>query len=735
MLSRFPTEYQLDKMDCGATCLKMIAKHYGRFYSMSFLRNICGATREGVTVSQIIHGAQQIGLKARAVKCSFKQLLHDVPLPCIIHWNDAHFVVVYKVTSKKIYVSDPNSGFVSYKYEEFVKHWLQYKANKGVVIGLEPEHNFHDINLNEREKPKRNIHSILRYFLPYKNNIINLFIIMLVVTALQAMVPFISRAVIDVGVGTSDIGFVNLLLIAHIVILLSMALSNMVRDWIIMHLTNRVNISLISDYLIKLMRLPIAFFDNKMMGDILQRATDLQRIRSFIMSNALNLVFSSMTFIVFAIILAYFNLTIFLYFIIGSTLYFTWTLAFLNVRKRLDSNYFDLMAQDKSYWVETISGMQDIKTNNYETSKRWKWENLQARIYKINLKLMSVTNWQTQGGQLITGLKRVLITITCAKAVIHGEMTFGVMISTQIIIGLLNAPIEQFIQFIIAGQMAKISFARINEIHQLNDEEQQTTFSEVMLPENKDILIRNVYHQYAPRSPYTVRGINLRIPEGKVTAIVGDSGSGKSTLLKLVLRLYNPIQGEILIGNLNIKNIPLHYWRSKCGVVLQDGQIFNDTVLNNIILGDEQVNYERLRLAVNTANISTEIEAMSKGYETKLGEQGRGLSGGQKQRVLIARALYKNPDYLFLDEATNALDTLNERKIVEALDNVFQSRTVVVVAHRLSTIKNADQIVVMKDGLIAEIGDHESLIKRKGHYFDLVSSQTAAAVYATEDQI
>ncbi|GHE29009.1 ABC transporter ATP-binding protein [Sphingobacterium griseoflavum] len=676
----------------------------------------------------IINGAQRIGLKSRAVKCSFKQLLQAVPYPCIAHWKESHFVVVYKATKKYIYISDPAKGKLSIDHKSFIKKWIQTGTKKGVVIGLEPEINFFDINLEEDRRPQRSVTNLLNYFAPYKSNIINLLVIMFLVTGLQATLPFLSRSIIDIGVGTSDVNFINIMLFANVGILLATTFSNAVRDWIILHLTSRINISLISDYLIKLMRLPITFFENKMIGDILQRASDHQRIREFIMGNSLNLIFSTMTFIVFAIILGSFNKTIFLLFLAGSLLYFFWVIGFLAIRRRLDTNYFSLMAQDQSYWVETVSGMQDVKINNYENAKRWKWENLQARLYKVNLKLTSVTNYQNQGGQFIEGLKNVLITIFCARSVVNGEMTFGVMISTQIIIGMLNAPIQQFIQFIISAQTAKISLLRINEIHQLENEETQASFNEVILPDNKDIYVRGVYYSYAPKTPYILKDIKLKIPEGKVTAIVGDSGSGKSTLLKMILRLYQPSQGEITLGSLNINTFSLHDWRSRCGVVLQDGKIFNDTVINNIIMGDEVVDYDRFRMAVSTAHIDKEIEALPKGYQTKMGEQGRGLSGGQKQRILIARALYKNPDFLFLDEATNSLDTINERRIVEALSQSFVGRTVVVIAHRLSTIKNADQIVVMKDGRIIEVGNHATLMERNGYYGELVNTQLTFAL-------
>ncbi|APU97930.1 ABC transporter ATP-binding protein [Sphingobacterium sp. B29] len=720
---RFPFEIQMDKMDCGPTCLRLIARYYGRFYPINFLRELCGTTKEGISIINLIHAAEKIGLKSRGVKCTLAQLQHDVPLPVVVHWKDSHFLIVYKVDRKYFYVSDPSAGLVKHPIKTFVKSWYKSTTKKGVVIGFEPDGNFFDLHQEENFRRKKSFNTIFQYFKPYRLSIINLFIVMLFVTGLQAIIPFIARSIIDIGISTQDMNFVNIMLFANIAILLATTLSNAVRDWIVLHLTSRINISLISDYLVKLMKLPIGFFENKMIGDILQRAQDHQRIKDFIMGNSLNLIFSGLTFIVFAVILVTFNTFIFWVFVSGSVIYFLWIFGFLAIRRRLDTNYFGLMAKDQSYWVETITGMQDIKVNNYETQKRWKWENLQARLYKVNLKLLSITNYQNLGGQFIENLKNVAITIVCAKAVIQGEMSFGIMMSTQIIIGMLNAPIQQFIQFIISAQFAKISFARINEIHGLEDEEQVGSFNETILPQGKDIVLKSLYFQYAPKNPYIVNGVNLVIPHGKVTAIVGDSGSGKTTLMKLILRLYSQNHGEIYLGNLNVNNIPLHYWRSKCGVVLQDGKIFNDTVINNIVLGDDNIDIERLEKALEAANIREEIEDMPKGYKTMMGEQGRGLSGGQKQRILIARALYKNPDYLFLDEATNSLDSRNEKRIVEALDKIFREKTVVVIAHRLSTIQKAHQIVVMRDGKVAEIGSHDLLMERKGHYYQLINSQ------------
>lgn len=724
MFNSFPKEIQYDKMDCGPTCLKMIAKHYGKFYSLHFLREKCGITKEGVSMKDLSYAAEAVGLRTRSVKCSITDLLSKVPYPCILHWGGNHFVVLYKITKSKVHVSDPAKGLISYTYKEFSSKWIPKGQKKGALMALEPQSNFHDLHLDEKANKKKTISNILSYFTPYKKSFGNLILVMTIVTVLQALLPFISKSIIDVGIQTNDLNFINIIVIANIIILISITLANGIRDWILQHLTSRINVALISDYLIKLMKLPITFFENKMIGDIMQRAQDHERIRNFIMNNSLSLIFSLLTFFTFSIVLLIYNTIIFYVFLVGSIVYVGWVLGFLQLRKKLDWNFFELSAKDQSMWIETINGIQDIKINNYEKAKRWKWENIQARLYKTNIRMQRLNNGQNLGAQFIDNLKNLLITFYCAKAVIAGEMTFGVMISTQIIIGMLNAPIQQFVQFVISAQMAKISFLRLNEIHKLDDEEEDINENNIILPNDKSIHVTGVSFQYSRGAPFTIQNITLKIPEKKITAIVGDSGSGKSTLLKLLLRLYRPSYGDILLGGMNVNNISLRQWRDSCGAVLQDGKIFNDTILNNIVLDDENIDYERLKNAVTAANIAFEIESLPLGYKTKMGEQGRGLSGGQKQRILIARALYKDPEYLFFDEATNALDTINEQKIVKALDEVFKDKTVVVIAHRLSTIRKAHQIVVLKGGRIVEIGNHPSLIEKKGHYYDLVIAQT-----------
>jgi len=724
ILHRFPVDYQMDSQDCGPACLKIIAKYFGRFYSLQYLRDRCGITKQGVSLENLSTGAESLGLRTLAIKCTLDDIINKIPFPAILFWRDSHFIVVYHANKKYIWVSDPAKGRIKYTHEDFKAGWYKKGETLGVLLAIEPTIDFKRSKV-EKEIEKNSFISILRYFIPYKNSFATIFFIMLVVTLLQGMLPFISKAVIDVGIKSSDINFINMVLIGNISILVSITIFNVIRDWILMHITSRVNIALISDYLIKLMKLPVTFFENKLLGDILQRARDHERIRNFIMNNSLSLIFSILTFIIFGIILLTYNPIIFYIFLGGSILYIAWVLLFLRIRKRLDWEYFELVSQDQSYWVETVSAIQDIKIYNYERYRRWKWEEIQARLYKVNKRVLNITNMQKLGAQFIANIKNMAIVFFCASAVIKGDITFGIMISTQFIIGMLNGPLTQFISFIVSAQYAKISFLRMNEIKQLKDEEELLSIGTTsILPEKRDITLSNIIFQYSPNSPVVLKNIFLTIPQNKITAIVGGSGSGKSTLLKLLVRLYKPTAGEIKMGNMNIASINLHTWRNMCGVVMQDGKLFNDTILANIVLDDEHIDYERLHKVCRMAQIAKEINGMPKGYETMIGERGRGISGGQKQRLLIARALYKEPDFLFLDEATNSLDVINEKKIVEALNAAFKDRTVIVVAHRLSTIRNADQIIVLHQGRIAEIGNHENLMTKKGEYFKLVSSQS-----------
>ena len=723
---RFPIDYQMDSQDCGPATLKMVAKYYGRYYSLQFLRDKCGITKEGVSLANLATGAENIGLHTLAIRCTVDDLINKVPFPAIIFWKESHFIVVYHASRKYIYVADPAKGHIKYSREEFQDGWYFRDEQNGVLLALEATAAFRSKQISEKKR-KNTIFSVLRYFIPFQKHFVLIVLIMMFVTGLQALLPFISKAVIDVGINTSDIHFINMVLIGNACILISVMTFNLIRDWILMHITARVNVALISDYLVKLMKLPVTFFENKLLGDILQRAHDHERIRAFIMNNSLSMIFSLLTFIIFSIILLIYNVNIFLVFTAGSCIYVAWVLIFLNVRKKLDWQYFELISRNQSYWVETVSAIQDIKINNYERARRWKWEEIQAGLYHVNKRVLAVSNMQNLGAQFIDNIKNMCIVFFCATAVIRGDITFGMMISTQFILGMLNGPLVQFIGFVVSAQYAKISFLRMSEIQELENEEDILSIgSTSILPERKNIVFENVMFQYTENSPFVLKNIFLRIPENKVTAIVGGSGSGKSTLMKLLVRLYKPSYGNIKMNGMNVSAISLREWRRMCGVVMQDGKLFSETVLKNIILDDEKPDMNQVIDCCRIAQILDEIHTLPKGFDTKIGERGRGLSGGQKQRLLIARALYRNPQFLFLDEATNALDTINESKIVNALNEAFKNRTVVIIAHRLSTIRHADQIVVMHDGRIVECGTHDQLLTNGKYYFQLIKSQTDA---------
>ena len=613
----------------------------------TILADCCGITKEGVSLLDISTGAESIGLRTLAIKCTLNDVVSKVPLPAIVFWNENHFVVVYNADKKYIWISDPAKGRVKYTHEEFRKGWYPKGEENGVLLAVEPTVDFQKSEA-EKTQRKSTFSGILRYFFPYKKQFGLVLGIMLVVTLLQAVLPFISKAVIDVGIKTSDVNFIHMVLFGNICILASVMAFNVLRDWVLLHITSRVNIALISDYLIKLMKLPVTFFENKLLGDILQRAQDHERIRSFIMNNSLALIFSSLTFVIFAIILLVYNTNIFYIFLAGSVCYIVWVLLFLSIRKKLDWEYFELLSKNQSYWVETVSAIQDIKIFNYEKYRRWKWEEIQARLYHVNKKVLTVTNAQNLGAQFIEGMKNMAIVFYCAVAVINGEITFGVMISTQFILGMLNGPLIQFINFVVSAQYAKISFLRINEIRELEDEEELLSIgSTTVMPEKKRHHAGECFLPIYSEWLYGPAKCLLTHPRKKITAIVGGSGSGKSTLLKLLVRLYKPTHGEIKMGGMNVTAINLRQWRDLCGVVMQDGKIFSDTILNNIVLDDDHIDYERLREVCRTAQLEEEINNMPKGFETMIGETGRGLSGGQKQRLLIARALYQDPEFLF----------------------------------------------------------------------------------------
>jgi ATP-binding cassette, subfamily B, bacterial len=723
---------QQDEMDCGPVCLQNVALYYGRNITLNKIRELSFLNREGVSLLGISDAAEHIGFRTLGVKIPFEKLAGEVPLPCIVHWKQRHFVVVYEISTRKnnetIKVADPAHGMVSYSKEEFLKGWLSTKdqgEEMGICLLLEPTPDFYT---HEEEKTdKKSFRFLFSYLRPHRKLIVQLILGMLLGSLLQLIFPFLTQSVVDVGINTRDLGFITLVLIAQLVLFFSQTTVEFIRSWILLHISTRINISLISDFLIKMMKLPLSFFDSKMIGDIMQRIGDHTRIENFLTVSSLQVLFSMVNLVVFAIVLGIYSLKILAVFLLGSLLYTLWVLIFMKRRRELDFKRFDQMAGNQSNLFQLITGMQEIKLNNCEKQKRWEWEKIQARLFRVNIKSLALNQYQQAGATVFNQTKNILITFIAAASVVNGEMTLGMMMAVQYIIGMLNAPVEQMIVFIRSAQDAKISLERLGEVHLKEDEEPvELAGSRITeaLPAHQGISISGLSFQYeGPRSPMVLNDLSLTIPENKITAIVGTSGSGKTTLIKLLLGFYKPVEGEIRLGTYRLDNISTKLWRSNVGVVMQDGFIFSDTIANNIAISDNGIDHKKLLHATQVANILEYVETLPLGFNTKIGQEGTGLSQGQKQRILIARAVYKNPQFIFFDEATNALDANNEKMIMENLDEFFIGRTVVVVAHRLSTVKNADQIVVLEKGSIIETGTHQELTAMKGAYYNLVKNQ------------
>ena len=720
--SKFPLIRQLDAMDCGPSCLGMISTFYGKPVSMPFLREQCGLSKQGVSAYDLCQAAEALGMRSMVLRLDFENFRKKVPLPCMVHWNQNHFVVVTRIRKNRIEIVDPAFGRISYSHEEFLRGW-QVQPKEGMAIVLEPTASFFELDV-EAEATQTSFRFIGRYLHKYRGMMVQLAAGMLAGSLLGLLSPFLTQALVDFGVNHSDLSFVYTILLAQLVLFANRSAVEFIRGWILLHFGTRINVSIISDFLMKLMNLPLSFFDGKQLGDLLQRIGDHKRIESFFTSQALTVIFSMMNLIVLGSVLLIYSRTIFSIFFVGSGLSFVWIVLFLKRRKLLDYRQFSRMAENQSNLVELITAMPEIKLNNCARAKRWEWEHIQARLFRVSHQSLALSQYQQAGTMFLNEVKNIFITFIAAKEVIEGHITLGMMMAITAIAGQLSGPIGQLLGFIQGAQDAKLSLERLGEIHLRRNEDEVAQPMVKRLPKSCDLELKQLRFAYNPSPAEPIlKDISLVIPQGKITAIVGSSGSGKTTLLKLMLKFYKPHSGSLCLGETSLEHVHSDFWRSKCGVVLQDGFIFNDTIAGNIAPGHSHPDPEKLVDAATVANILEFIEALPLGFQTKIGSEGHGLSQGQRQRILIARAVFKDPEFLFFDEATSALDARNERTIMNHLNTFLKKRTAVVVAHRLSTVQNADQIVVLEKGRIVEIGTHQSLSAKRGPYYQLVKNQ------------
>lgn len=728
-LKAFPFYMQPDGKDCGPTCIKIISKYYGRLTEIETIRSLAETTREGSSLLGLSAAAEGLGFKSLAVKIDFLTLVEEAPLPCICHWGQQHFVVVYKVKRSGgntiVYVSDPAYGLLKYTQQEFIDGWIgrgkTERDEEGIALLLDPTPGFYEADA-AAPRSRKDFSFLFGYFSRYKKLIAQLVIGLLAGSVLSLIFPFLTQSIVDIGIQNHDLGFIYLVLLAQVMLFVGRMGIDIVRSWILLHLSSRINISIVSDFFIKLMKLPISYFDTRMTGDIMQRINDHQRIEQLLTNSSLNTLFSLVNLVIFSVVLLLYDYRLFLIYLLGAILSVGWISFFLKKRKDLDYKRFSQLSQEQSKVIELVNGMQEIKMHNAEKQMRWGWEFMQVKLFKIQIRALSLEQWQTVGANFINQMKDIFVSFLAAKLVLDGNLTLGMMLAVQYIIGQLNGPLIQLMDFVKQLQDAKISLERLGEIHDKEDEERPGIQTAAEIPE-QDIVLNNVSFRYTGAGTPVFERLSLSIPHRKTTAIVGASGSGKTTLLKLLLKFYEPGEGEVKIGNVQLQNISARYWRDLCGVVMQEGYVFNDTIAKNIAVGADDINRQQLRKAVEVACIKDFVESLPLSYNSKIGNEGIGISGGQKQRLFIARAVYKSPEFIFFDEATSALDANTEKAIMGNLEQFLKGKTAVIIAHRLSTVKNADKIIVLDKGKVVEEGSHDELVSLRKEYYRLVKNQ------------
>lgn len=726
----FHTYRQYDACDCGVACLRMIARHHGKKYTAKELSDICHPTRNGVSLLDLSEAAQKIGLHAVGARLSEKELIEKAPLPCILHWNQHHFVVCYKINyhngQPRFHIADPASKSLVYKESEFTDCWANKGAegHVGVALLLEPTDRFYKLHPKSANGVS-GFRLIRGYFTAHSRSLSHVLLAMSIVSVLQLATPYLTQRMVDTGIGKHDIGVVRLIFIAQLTVIVSSVAVGMIRNWLTLYINTRINISLVSDFLRKMMCMPLHFFDTKLVGDLTQRMRDNDRIESFLTGSSVETLFSAINFIVLVFVLVSYDIYLFLIFIIGNTAYIAWTQFLMSKRRSLDLKRFNQLADEQDTVLQIIHGIRDIKLFNCERQKLWEWERLQAKIFNTKSSTLAIAQLQQFGALLFSQSTSLIISYMAACKVVEGSLTIGGMMAIAYIIGQISSPIASFVDFMCSLQYARLSLDRLSELHDSNDEfSDTTTCADIDKQYGINVKFDHVWFSYkGTNRNHVLKDISFTIPPGKVTAVVGESGCGKTTLMKLILGFYSPTAGNIYVGDTPLKNIEVHKWRDIAGCVLQDGYVFSTDIAHNIALGDDRIDKDRLLAATRTACIDEFINSIPSKYTTKIGMDGCGLSQGQKQRLLIARAVYKSPEILVLDEATNALDSKTEKKLMCNLQTFYKGRTVVVAAHRLSTIKNADNIIVVSNGRIAEQGTHRQLIKKHGEYFNLVHNQ------------